>query len=84
MLALLGWYPDYIDPDDPLTPFLHSGANKWTGSGYSNPKVDRLLDEAVKLTDRTKRAGLYKKVQEILAEDVLVIPLLQGKLFIVT
>ncbi len=84
MLALLGWYPDYIDPDDFLTPFLHSGANKWTGSGYSNPEVDKLLDEAVQLTDRQQRAKLYEKVQEILAEDVPIIPLLQGKLFIVT
>ena len=84
MLSLLGWYPDYIDPDDFLTPFLHSGANKWTGSGYSNPEVDKLLDQAVTLTDQQKRAELYKKVQEILAEDVPIVPLLQGKLYVVT
>ena len=40
MLSLFGWYPDYIDPDDFLTPFLKTGANKWTGSQYSNPTVD--------------------------------------------
>lgn len=84
MLALLGWYPDYIDPDDFLTPFLHSGANSWTGSGYKNPEVDKLLDQAVTLTDQQKRAELYKKVQEILAEDVPIVPLLQGKLYVVT
>ncbi len=83
MLALLGWYPDYLDPDDFLTPFLHSGANKWTGSGYYNPEVDKLLDEAAVLTDQQKRAELYRKVQEILAEDCPIIPLLQGKLYIV-
>ena len=84
MLALLGWYPDYIDPDDFLTPFLHSGANKWTGSGYSNPKLDKLLDEAQSIPDRAKRAEIYREVQRILAEDVPVIPLLQGKLYVVT
>ncbi len=84
MLALLGWYPDYIDPDDFLTPFLHSGANKWTGSGYSNPKVDKLLDEAQSIPDKAKRAEIYKEVQRILAKDVPVIPLLQGKLYVVT
>ncbi len=84
MLALLGWYPDYVDPDDFLTPFLHSGANSWTGSGYKNEVVDKLLDEAVSLTDQAKRAEIYKKVQMILAEDVPVIPLLQGKLYVVT
>ncbi len=83
MLALLGWYPDYIDPDDFLTPFLHSKVNRWMGSNYSNPLVDKLLDEAARILDQKKRAEIYKKVQEILAEDVPVIPLLQGKLYVV-
>ncbi len=83
MLSLYGWYPDYIDPDDYLTPFLHSEANAWTGSGYSNPDVDKLLDKAAILTDQNERAKLYKEVQEILAKDVPIIPLVQGKLYIV-
>lgn len=84
MVYLLGWYPDYIDPDDFLYPFLHSGANKWTGCGYSNPKVDKLLDEAEVIVDQSQRAALYKQVQEILGDDVPFIPILQGKLFVVT
>ena len=83
MLSLLGWYPDYIDPDNFLTPFLHSGANKWTGTGYANPEVDKLLDEAAVLADQQERAKLYEKVQQILAEDVPFIPILQGKLYVV-
>jgi len=83
MLALLGWYPDYLDPDNFLTPFLHCKANKWTGTGYCNPQVDELLDKAVVLEDKNERAKLYEKVQEILAEDVPFIPLLQGKLYVV-
>ena len=83
MLSLLGWYPDYLDPDNFLTPFLHCEANKWTGTGYCNPQVDELLDKAVVLEDKSERAKLYEKVQEILAEDAPFIPLLQGKLYIV-
>lgn len=83
MLSLLGWYPDYIDPDNFLTPFLHSGANKWTGTGYANPEVDKLLDEAAVLTDQQERAKLYENVQQILAEDAPFIPILQGKLYVV-
>ncbi len=83
MISLYGWYPDYIDPDDYLTPFLHSGANSWTGSGYSNPEVDKLLDEAAVKTNQTERAKYYEQVQKILAEDVPIIPLIQGKLFMV-
>ncbi len=80
---LLGWYPDYLDPDDYLYPFLHSGANKWAGTGFSNETVDKLLDEAQVKVDQNERAKLYKQVQEILAEEVPYIPLFQGKLFIV-
>ncbi len=84
MLSLLGWYPDYIDPDNFLYPFLHSRANSWTGTGYSNPEVDKLLEQAAVLVDKEERAKLYEKVQQILAEDCPFIPLLQGKLYIVT
>lgn len=84
MLSLYGWYPDYIDPDDYLTPFLQTGSNAWTGSGYSNPEVDKLLDQAQSLTDTNMRAKLYENVQKIMADEVPIIPLLQGKLYIVT
>lgn len=84
MVSLLGWYPDYLDPDDYLTPFLASSANGWTGTGYSNPTVDQLLKKAQILTDQDQRAEIYKQVQEILADDVPYIPLIQGKLFLVT
>ncbi|MEB2835947.1 MAG: ABC transporter substrate-binding protein [Desulfurococcales archaeon] len=84
MLSLLGWYPDYLDPDDYLTPFLMSTANGWTGTGYKNATVDKLLQEAEVLTNQTARAQIYVKVQQILAEDVPYIPLVQGKLYLVT
>ncbi len=84
MLSLLGWYPDYVDPDDFLTPFLETGANKWTGNGYSNPEVDKLLEKASSISDQKERAKIYEKVQEILAKEVPYIPFVQGKLYVVT
>jgi peptide/nickel transport system substrate-binding protein len=80
MLSLFGWYPDYIDPDDFLSPFLMSSANKWTGSRYSNSTVDALLNEAQVLVDLGSRAQIYVKVQRMLTQDVPFIPLLQGSL----
>ncbi len=80
---LLGWYPDYLDPDDYLYPFLHSKANSWSGTGFKNATVDKLLDQAQVILDQKERAKLYEKVQEILAEEVPYIPLFQGKLYIV-
>ena len=81
---LLGWYPDYLDPDDYTTPFLKSTANSWAGTGYANPTVDDLLTQAQRLTDQNERTKLYEQVQNILAEEVPYIPLIQGKLFVVT
>ncbi len=84
MTSLLGWYPDYLDPDDYLTPFLMAPANSWTGTGYNNTTVNKLLKEAQTLTDQAQRAKIYEQVQEILANDVPYIPLVQGKLYVVT
>jgi len=84
MFSLFGWYPDYIDPDDFLTPFLKPPANKWTGSGYSNDRVNELLTKAQLVTDIGERTKLYEQVQQILREDAPIIPLLQGRLYMVT
>lgn len=80
---LLGWYPDYIDPDDYMVPFFRSGANSWLGNGYSNPTVDQLLDKASVLTDQAARAQIYAQVQEIVAREAPIVPLFQGKLYLV-
>jgi peptide/nickel transport system substrate-binding protein len=37
---------------------------------YSNPEVDRLLDEALIETDREKRIELYTEMQNIIMEDL--------------
>ena len=80
---LLGWYPDYLDPDDYTTPFLHTGDNSWLGNGYSNPDMDQLLEQAQVTLDENERNQLYSQVQDLLAEDVPLIPMFQGKLYIV-
>ncbi len=81
---LLGWYPDYLDPDDYLTPFLDSNANGWSGTGFANETVNKLLEKAQTIVDQQERAKIYEEVQKILAEQVPYVPLFQGKLFIVT
>ncbi len=83
-MFLLGWYPDYFDPDDYMWPFLASSASAGMGSFYKNKEVDKLLLEARKTESRKERTKIYYKVQEILAKDVPYIPLFQGKQRIVT
>jgi len=84
MVSLLGWYPDYLDPDDYMSPFLKTSSNKWLGNGYSNPTMDQILEKASVELSQSAREQLYRQAQHILAEDVPIIPLIQGKLYIVT
>jgi len=84
MVYLLGWYPDYLDPDDYTTPFLDGDANGWAGTGYNNTQMNTILRKAQTITDQNQRASLYEQAQDILAQDVPYIPLIQGKLFVVT
>ncbi|MBF7097469.1 ABC transporter substrate-binding protein [Alkalibacter mobilis] len=62
------WYPD---PFFFLNKIFHSDAigSLGNGQGYDNPEVDRLLDEALVLTDQDERAELYSQaVKEIIAD----------------
>ncbi|HET6976954.1 MAG TPA: ABC transporter substrate-binding protein [Pyrinomonadaceae bacterium] len=44
-------------------------------SRYSNPELDKLLDEAVNTFDRTRGRELYVKIQDIVSREVPVFPL---------
>jgi peptide/nickel transport system substrate-binding protein/oligopeptide transport system substrate-binding protein len=64
----LSWTARIPDPDDFLSPQLHStGANNW--AFYRNPQVDQLLDQARKELDYAKRIALYRDVERIVKED---------------
>lgn len=47
--------------------------------GYSNPKVDQLLNDAAAATDPAERAKLYSEAQQILVSDVALGPLFEFK-----
>jgi peptide/nickel transport system substrate-binding protein len=44
-------------------------------SRYTNPELDRLLDEAVNTFDRERAKEIYRQIQEIVSRDVPVFPL---------
>ena len=69
-MAALSWFLKSDDPDVALYPMLNTrGAPLPNVSHYSNPEVDRLLQEARATADRTKRATTYRKVVEIANSD---------------
>ncbi|MEE9293170.1 MAG: ABC transporter substrate-binding protein [Acidobacteriota bacterium] len=63
----LGWYLDYPDPDAILRPLLHSANTGPAGNyaRYHNPEVDRLIDEALDLTDPAAREERYREAERI-------------------
>ncbi|MCL5046970.1 MAG: ABC transporter substrate-binding protein, partial [Actinobacteria bacterium] len=70
---LFAWGQPSPDADAALYRNFHS-SNK-PRMRYSNPLVDKLLDEGRSTLDKGKRLAAYKQVQEILKEDTVWIPL---------
>jgi peptide/nickel transport system substrate-binding protein len=81
---LLGWYPDYLDPDNYLWSFAHTDASEDLGIFYSNEEMDALLVEAQTETDPDVRLELYANIQELWTTQAPTIPFTQGQLLVVT
>ncbi len=62
------------DPDGLLYILFHSTGFQNT-TGYKNPDVDRLLDEARQTYDQEKRIKLYSEIQKIVVADLPMVPL---------
>ena len=76
-LYMLGWYPDFLDADNYLSPFLRDGG--FFANGYSNQEVNKQLDAELGATDEAARDEAFGKLQDIVAADVPVLPSWNGK-----
>jgi len=83
---LLGWYPDYLDPDNYTSPFAKSGASDDMGIYYSNADMDKLMEDgqAEKELRSPARKTIYENLQRKWAEEVPTCPMWQGALLVVT
>lgn len=72
----LGWFPDYSDADNFLSPFF--AKDNFLGNGYDNAEVGKLINEQRVETDRDKRTALIEEIQTKVAEDLSTLPILQG------
>jgi len=79
---LLGWYPDYIDPDNYTSAFAGTAGSKGLGIHFSNPEWDKKLVEGQTVTDMAKRTAVYQTLQEWWTQEVPTAPLFQGTLYI--
>ncbi len=72
---ILGWFPDFVDPENWLTPFGSCTASPDQGTFYCDPELDQMLLEAGSSSEDATREELYGQVGEYWAENVVTIPL---------
>jgi peptide/nickel transport system substrate-binding protein len=81
---IYGWYPDYIDPDDYIQPFLDSSGGSWLHHNYNNTSMDQLIAWARGNTTSTTRSDLYGQIQDLMVIDCPMVPLYQGAAYAVS
>ncbi|MCX4824810.1 ABC transporter substrate-binding protein [Streptomyces sp. NBC_01142] len=76
-----GWFPDFPDPDNFIAPFV--GSKNVLSTPYESPEITgQLLPQSRRESDRGAVLDQFKRAQEILVDDVRLLPLWQGKLYV--
>jgi peptide/nickel transport system substrate-binding protein len=71
--SIWGWL-GFIDADEYTYDILHTKG--WRNlAGYSNPKLDALLEQGRREINRDKRGAIYKEAETMMIEDMPVLPL---------
>ena len=72
-MLLSGWSMDFPDPANFLDILFHSRSiheeDSENKAFYSNPELDRILDEARVERDRPRRLAMYREASRILVDD---------------
>jgi peptide/nickel transport system substrate-binding protein len=88
--ALLDWYPDFLDPDNYVQPFLscqkgsdakgcEDGGSQTQGSFYYSEVVNKLIDQQRQEQNPEARQKIFTEIQTQVATDVPYVPLWQNK-----
>ncbi|MGW2381707.1 ABC transporter substrate-binding protein [Streptomyces sp. NPDC001658] len=78
-----GWVPDYPDADNFTAPFF--GEGNVLGNNYTNSAITgTLIPQTAAQSDRSATDEDYGKLQDIVADDLPVLPLWQAKQYAVT
>jgi len=69
---------NFPDPEDIIRPLFNS-KSIFNVFGYSNPELDRLLEETDRERSWTRRIRLYHQIEKFLSSDVPAIPLFSNQ-----
>jgi peptide/nickel transport system substrate-binding protein len=72
----LGWFPDYSDADNYLTPFFLT--ENFLANHYDNQQVNDLILQQATTPDPAQRTALIEQIQQLVAQDLSTLPYLQG------
>jgi len=75
-LYQLGWFPDYSDADNYLTPFF--ATDNFLANHYSDAEVDAEITQQLTEVDPAARQKLIEDIQAKVAAQLSTLPLLQG------
>jgi peptide/nickel transport system substrate-binding protein len=76
-LFQLGWFPDFLDADNYLSPFVVDGG--FYANNYSNPRANALVAKEQGTSNDEVREQTFQQLQQLVAEDVPLIPSWVGK-----
>jgi peptide/nickel transport system substrate-binding protein len=91
--TLQNWYPDFLDPDNFVQPFLEcpkgnakegcmEGGSQSQGSFYYSDRMNQAISAQGSEQDPIKRKAIYADIQAQIQQDVPLIPLWQTKDFV--
>ncbi|CAM5432204.1 ABC transporter substrate-binding protein [Streptomyces abikoensis] len=78
----VGWLADFPDPDNFTAPLV--GRTSSFRSGYDNPRVEKLIEATQSSSQRSRVTKDFRAIQEIIAQDVPVVPLWQKKDYVLS
>src|SRR3954454_23762345 len=76
----LGWFPDFSDADNYLTPFFLNTPEvpAFLQNHYNNDAINKLIQQEVTTQDPDARTKLIEQIQAEEAKDLATVPFLQG------
>jgi peptide/nickel transport system substrate-binding protein len=78
----LGWFPDYSDADNYLTPFFLT--ENFLSNHYADQQVNDMILQQATTADPAARTALIEQIQDMVADDLSTVPYLQGAQVAVT